>query len=168
MIDLMTDGGRRIFLLLPFRHGRKMIKSITLGPVMWEHTLKWQDGDYGKSIDLLFDIAEESAVILRKVRYPDVDRVMEQFFSMLPPEIREAIAAGTIPKKVTVQNYDTTLVERMEQQAEEDFGEPVNEEAYTPIQDVTQPVRPKFEPVPVLVEQPEPSEFGFEGVAANG
>jgi hypothetical protein len=100
--DVLAEGGVRIFLLQPFRHESKLIKSVTLAPVTWDNTLRWNDGEYDKATDLLFELVQEGAVVLRKLRYPDVDRVMTQFFSMLPPEIRDAIASGQIPRRVSV------------------------------------------------------------------
>lgn len=124
MIVSRTDGGRLIKLFLPFKHGRKWVREITLAPVTWDHTLKWQSGDYQKATDLLFDIAEQSATIIRMVRYPDVDRVMTQFFEMLPPEIRESIAAGNIPTKAVVQQPDEQPVL---EEVPEVVGEPIEQ-----------------------------------------
>lgn len=118
MTTLRKDGGRNIELFLPFEHKGEMISVIGLAPVTWSHTLKWQGGEYSKSTDLLFELAEHSEDIIRSIRYPDVDRVMTQFFEMLPPEIRDSIANGTIPRKVVVPN--------VEESTEQSEPEPIN------------------------------------------
>ncbi len=132
MTTLRKDGGRTIELFLPFEHGGESITQIDLAPVTWNHTLKWQGGEYDKSTDLLFDLAEQSEDIIRSIRYPDIDRVMAQFFEMLPSEIREAMAAGTIPRKVTVPKLDE-ITENEEHHSDVD-GEPVDGYTETPIQ----------------------------------
>lgn len=136
MTTLRKDGGRSIELLLPFEHEGKTISVIGIAPVTWHHTLKWQGGEYARSLDLLFELSEQSQDILHLLRYPDVDRVMTQFFEMLPREISEAIAAGTIPRKVQIPQ-----VSEKEEVLPEEFEEPII--APAPDDDDDEPVAPK-------------------------
>jgi hypothetical protein len=68
--------------------------------MVWDHTLKWQDGEFKNSLSLLFALSDQTEEVMRQLRYPDVERVMDQFFAMIPPEIREQIASGVVPQKV--------------------------------------------------------------------
>lgn len=93
-------------LLLPFKHGTKMIRSVTLGPMTWDHSLKWQAGEFFSSVSLLFSLSDRPEEVLRQLRYPDVDRVMENFLAILPPGIREQIANGEVPQKFIPPQVD--------------------------------------------------------------
>lgn len=138
MATLRKDGGRTIELLLPFKHEGKSVTLIGLAPVTWGHTLKWQGGEYTKSLDLLFELCEQPEAVIRSLRYPDVDRVMTQFFDMLPPEIRESIANGTIPQKIALPpaGVEVPIEEVI---TEGDAGEPVPDQPeYTPYRPPTQ------------------------------
>lgn len=141
MTTLRKDGGRDIALFLPFEHGGESITQIGLAPVTWNHTLKWQGGEYNKATDLLFDLAEQSEDVMRSVRYPDIDRIMTQFYEMMPPEIRDAMAAGTIPRKVTLPKFDE-VIENDVQDSDVD-GEPVDGYTESPVQqtDAYEPYR---------------------------
>ena len=99
MISMDKSGGRTVHLFIPFEYNGKRIESITFSPVMFGHTLRWTAGEWRQSIDLLVELAGVEDAVVRSIRYPDADRVMEAFLSMLPPEIRDDIANGRIPEK---------------------------------------------------------------------
>ena len=101
MISMDKSGGRTIHLFIPFEHNGKRIESITLSPIMLGHTLRWGAGDWQQSIDMLVEVAGVEDAVIRSLRYPDANRVMESFLSMLPPDIRDDIANGRIPEKRT-------------------------------------------------------------------
>lgn len=162
MITQHADGGRSVELFLPFKHGRKWVRAIHFSPVTWNHQLRWQDGEYKRSLDLLFELAKEPETVLRKLRYPDVDRVMQQFFDMLPNEIREAIAAGHIPMKLAVPE----LVEETPPQEGPQATEPVSqaqEEEYNPNRMPTQEeIDRDMRDHPVTPEIAQGNGLGFE------
>jgi hypothetical protein len=111
MISMDKNGGRTIHLFIPFEHNKKKIESITLATPCFGHTLRWNDGDWPTSVALLVELAGVEEAIIRSLRYPDADRVMEQFLSMLPPEIRNDIAENRIPVKRSQGTPEQQLAE---------------------------------------------------------
>jgi hypothetical protein len=99
MIVHDKTGGRTIQLFIPFEVGGKKIEAITFAPVRFGHTMRWADADWKSSFELLVELAGVEAAVIRDLRYPDADRVMEVFLSMLPSDIREDISHGRIPQK---------------------------------------------------------------------
>lgn len=99
MIVNDKTGGRTINLFIPFEVGGKKIEAITFAPVRFGHTMRWADGDWKSSFELLVELAGVEAAVIRDLRYPDADRVMEVFLSMLPSDIREDISNGRVPQK---------------------------------------------------------------------
>ena len=99
MIVMEENGGRTVKLFIPFEFNGRKIDRISLAPMRFGHTLRWTAGDWKQSLDLLVELAGVEEPIIRELRYPDADRVMEAFLAMLPPEIRQDIAEGNIPQK---------------------------------------------------------------------
>lgn len=91
-------GGRVIELYLPFEHQGRKIEFIRLKPIMFDHMLRWQQGAFASSLQLLVALSGEDESTLRMVRYPDVDRVLGAMMEMLPEAIRSDITSGVIPK----------------------------------------------------------------------
>lgn len=99
MIVLKADGGRRIELFVPFEFLGVKVDSVTIAPLMLDHVLRWQKGAWQDSFDLLVEMTGMKAETLRRLRYPDADRVLTTFFEMLPPEIQSGIQRGDIPQR---------------------------------------------------------------------
>lgn len=99
MIILDKTGGRVVQLYIPFEHNGKKIESITLSPLKLGHVLQWNEGYWPNMIALLVSVANVDEVVLRELRYPDADRVMESFLTLLTPEIRNDLQEGRIPVK---------------------------------------------------------------------
>jgi len=99
MISMDKGGGRTIHLFIPFEFKGKTVSTIVLAPVCLGHTLRWAKGEFKDSNALLVELAGVEEGIIRSVRYPDADRMMEAFISMLPPDIRQDVAAGNVPPK---------------------------------------------------------------------
>ena len=99
MITHDKAGGRAVELFIPFDHNGKRIERIVLGPFRFGDLLRWTDGDFKKSLDLIVEMAGVDELVIRNLRYPDADRVMEAFMSILPNEVRDDIANGRIPQK---------------------------------------------------------------------
>lgn len=113
MISLDKSGGRTIHLFIPFDHKGKRIESITLAPLRLGHVLKWNEGAWKTMIELLVDLAGVDEAVIRELRYPDADRVMECFMALLTPEIRNDIANGHIPPPPQpLTTEEVNLVER--------------------------------------------------------
>jgi hypothetical protein len=100
MISHDKSGGRTIHLYIPFEFNGKKIESIVLGPLRFGHVLRWNEGVWKSMLELLVDMAGVDETVIRELRYPDADRVLEAFFSLLTPEIRSDIQEGRIPTKM--------------------------------------------------------------------
>lgn len=98
MITQDRLGGRNIELLIPFEHQGRKIEVIHLKAIMFDHTLRWQQGAFASSLALLAALSGENETTLRMIRYPDVDRVLGAMMEMLPEVIRTDITNGVIPK----------------------------------------------------------------------
>jgi hypothetical protein len=90
-------GGRSIHLLIPFEYNGKRVDTITFGPFKFGHLLLWQDRHWESMIALMTELAGVDEAVLRELRYPDADRVMEVFMSHLPEEVRDDIGQGAVP-----------------------------------------------------------------------
>ena len=76
-----------------------MVTQIVLSPFRYGNSLRWGEGDFKTSFHLLTELAGVDPAVLRDLRYPDADRVIEAFFSMLPQDIKTDLADGRIPVK---------------------------------------------------------------------
>jgi hypothetical protein len=94
-------GGRTVQLYIPFDYMGKRVESITLSPLRLGHVLRWNEGHWKTMIELLVDMSGVEESLIRDIRYPDADRVMEAFLSLLTPEIRGDIEAGNVPQPRT-------------------------------------------------------------------
>ena len=99
MISMDKNGGRTIHLFLPFEYNGKKVESIVISPMRFGHSLRWNEGDWKTAVALLTELAGVDEAVIRELRYPDVDRVMEAFLQMLPMEIRTDVSDGRIPVK---------------------------------------------------------------------
>lgn len=101
MISMDKSGGRTVHLFIPFEYNGKKIESITLAPLRFGHSLRWAKGDWKEAVDFLVELAGVEDGVIRDLRYPDADRVMEAFLSLVTQDIRDDIANGRIPLKPT-------------------------------------------------------------------
>ena len=92
-------GGRTVDLFIPFDHNGKKVERIALAAFRFGDTLRWTDGDFPTSLALLVELAGVDETVIRSLRYPDADRVMEAFLAQLPADLRDDIANGRIPAK---------------------------------------------------------------------
>lgn len=99
MITLDKTGGRTIQLFIPFEFNKQKIEAISLAPLRLGHVIRWNEGAWKTMIDLLVELASVDQAVIRELRYPDADRVLDQFMQMLTPEIRANIIEGQIPLK---------------------------------------------------------------------
>jgi hypothetical protein len=99
MISLDKTGGRTVHLFIPFDQNGKKIESISFAPLRLGHVLRWNEGAWKSSLDLMVELSGVDESILRDVRYPDAERVTDAFMAILTPEIRDDITNGRIPMK---------------------------------------------------------------------
>jgi len=98
---IATDklGGRTVHLFIPFEYNGKRVDSITFSAFKFGHLMLWQDRRWQSMIELMTELAGVDEAVLRELRYPDADRVMEAFMSNIPQEIRNDIVQGNVPLK---------------------------------------------------------------------
>jgi hypothetical protein len=99
MITLEKSGARTVHLFIPFEHNKKRIESITIGPLLFGHALRWGQGAWKDSVEFLVELADVDKSVILSLRYPDADRVMECFMALLTPDIRNDVVEGRIPLK---------------------------------------------------------------------
>lgn len=100
MISMDKTGGRTVQLFIPFEFNGRKIESITLAPLRFGHVLRWNEGAWKTMVQLMVELAGVEEAVIRELRYPDADRVMEAFLSLLTPEIRSDISRGEIPQVI--------------------------------------------------------------------
>lgn len=101
-IEYLVNGGRRVNLLIPFKAKKPnneeiQVTAVDIGPVEIDHVMLFNEGRYENSLALLASMCGIPVPVLRKIKYPDADRVLGAFMDMLPASIRLQIEAGQIP-----------------------------------------------------------------------
>src|SRR6188768_2567889 len=99
MISMDKNGGRTFHLFIPFEFNKVKIEAITIAPLRLGHVLRWNEGAWKTSIELIVELAGVDESVIRELRYPDADRVMEAFMAMVTPEMRDDMTTGRIPLK---------------------------------------------------------------------
>jgi hypothetical protein len=93
----MRDGGRRIELFVPVEFAKKKIDAVAIKPLKLDHFLRWESGEISTALALLSELTGLQQAALRQINYPDIERVMGAFVSMLPTKIAENINRGEVP-----------------------------------------------------------------------
>jgi hypothetical protein len=91
-------GGRRIELYIPFEYNGENVDAISFGPWKLDYTLDWQAGKFTSFIGVMAMLAKVDEKLIREVCEPDAARVIGAFIEMVPPEMREDIASGQMPR----------------------------------------------------------------------
>jgi hypothetical protein len=99
MITHNKTGGRTVELYIPFDFNGKRIDSITFSALRFGHVLRWSAGEYKTMMDLMVEMSGVEVNVIRELRYPDAERVVETFLSLMTPELRDNIATGQVPVK---------------------------------------------------------------------
>ena len=98
------SGARVVELFMPFQFNGVQVDAVALGPITMNHTLRYNNAEYPTWFAFLVAVAyvnnkPVSDELLRELRYPDADRVIQNFIEILPPEIRESVIAGVWPTR---------------------------------------------------------------------
>ena len=126
-------GGRTVELFIPFDHGGKVIEKIVLSPFRFGDALRWGEGDFKTSLDLLAELAGVDDTVIRSLRYPDADRVMEAFIAMLPMDLKDDIASGRIPVKPQSMPRQPDPLGTEEEIVTNGSGAPVDDAPHMPL-----------------------------------
>lgn len=103
---VQRSGGRVIELLIPFEFQGIKYDAIGIAPCLLDHTQRWREGLFKDWFALLVELAHDAktgkpmrADDLRQLRYPDADRVIDNFGELLPVEIKQAMAGNFWPTR---------------------------------------------------------------------
>lgn len=151
-----AKGGRTVMLFAPFTFQGRRITRVDFAPPRLEHTLRWQAGQIETSLSLMSELSGLEEEVLKQIRYPDVNVMVEAFVSMLPPEIRDNMSRAEVPRT-------------------EQAPEPQTDTELQPQQDEVLPPTPETFPIPDVPlpgsvppeEAPELDPMGF-GVNLDG
>jgi hypothetical protein len=99
------SGARVVELFVPFEWLGEKVDAVTLGPIVLGHALAWKQAQFKDLFDMMVEASSingkpATEEVLRQLRYPDADRVLENFAQVLPPDIRNLFNAGMWPEKV--------------------------------------------------------------------
>ena len=93
----MRDGGRHIELFVPVEFLKQKVDAVTIKPVKLDHFIRWESGEIATALALLSELSGLQQTALRQINYPDIERVMAAFVSMLPAKIAANIERGEVP-----------------------------------------------------------------------
>lgn len=103
-ITVQRSGARTVELFIPYEFQGIRVEAISLGPYLFDHTLRWRKGAFEDMFAMMVELScnvtngkPMRADDLRQLRYPDADRVLDNFVELLPAEIRQAIAGNYWP-----------------------------------------------------------------------
>ena len=94
---LKRDGSWVVELLVPLKHESKEVGEIAIRSPGLGHVIRWSRGDIPSTLALLAELCDLPERLLRTITYPDVDRVMLAFTSMMPPMIQKDFQEGKRP-----------------------------------------------------------------------
>lgn len=107
-VTVQRSGVRTVELFVPYEFQGIKVEAISVGPFLFDHTLRWWKGSIDGWFSLLVEMAVNATTNkpmrdddLRQLRYPDADRVIDAFFSILPTEVRQAITDNYWPTVAT-------------------------------------------------------------------
>lgn len=103
-------GARVVQLFIPFDYNGKKIESIAFAPLRLGHVLLWGQGHWKTMLGLMAELAGVDEALIREVRFPDADRMMEAFMSQLTDQIRSDINEGRIPLKPDEETPETPFI----------------------------------------------------------
>jgi len=123
-------GGRTVTLFIPFEFNGKKIDSITFSALKFGHVLLWGKGNWDSMVGLMAELANVDEALIREVRFPDADRILEAFMSQLTNEMRNDITEGRIPVKgieeeIAAEENPTFPVEPYQNEATNGSGQPI-------------------------------------------
>jgi hypothetical protein len=96
-VTYTRQGGRKIELYIPFKWKGRSYTALNIGPCSLDHLMRWQEGKFKTSIALLADMSGQPEAMIRRICYPDIDRVLAAFVDMVPAAIQADIGQGAVP-----------------------------------------------------------------------
>lgn len=103
---LKRDGSWVVELQTPLKHAGKDVMEITIHPPGFEHVIRWGQNDIPSVLALLAELTHLPERLLRTITYPDVDRVMLAFTSMMPLSIQTDFQKGSKPFASSIDDLE--------------------------------------------------------------
>lgn len=105
-VTVQRSGVRTVELFIPYEFQGIKVEAVSIGPLTLDHTQRWKQGAFADWFALLTEMAVNAttgkpmrADDLRQLRYPDADRVIDNFGELLPVEIKQAMAGNFWPTR---------------------------------------------------------------------
>jgi len=155
-------GGTTVELFIPYEVDGKQITEVVIAPFCFDHTLRWMQGKFGESaaLTLMVEVTGLTERQLRQLRYPDTDRVQQEFMRMLPDDIRNDITNGKVP---VPQPQLEDIPERM---SETTIDGELPSKPFVPTFD-PQPMPPPDRPAPPRMKPDTPPEGDANGTGLD-
>ncbi len=167
MITENKNGGRTIELFLPFKLDGKRVTKVTFDPIRYDHTLRWQAGEWKTLTSLMAQLANVEEKVIRQIAYPDIERVMASFLQMLPPEIRDSLGETQQPVEPVEPYNEPEEIQQAINGAEQPMPAEQPVELF-PDKPKKDPNDPRFQmDIPEEAPQPTLDELGL-GVNLDG
>lgn len=94
----MSSEDWAVTLLRPLKiPGREDVAVLKLRPFTLHDTARATRGEFRSTLALLAEISNIPEPVLNGMTYPDVDRVMIAFMSLLPQGVKDNISTGKLP-----------------------------------------------------------------------
>jgi hypothetical protein len=112
------DGSWVVELAIPLQHAGKQLDELRLKPLSMGQLVRWNNEQIPSVMALMAELTDLPELLLRQITFPDVDRVMLVFASMMPPVIQQAMTNGSrpmaTPDQLLPQGYtaDTQVVDQ--------------------------------------------------------
>lgn len=94
MVTIDKMGGRTIEFYIPFEWMGKKHERISFSPFNLGHVEKWRQGYYKGIKHMMSELSGISEEVITQIKYPDADRVMTEFFMLVPDDLKPVLKDG--------------------------------------------------------------------------
>lgn len=92
------DGSWVVELATPLHSSAgRAVDEIRIRPLSIGQLVRWNSGEIPSILFLMSELTDVPEMLLRQITFPDVDRLMLVFASMMPPVIQQAMTQQTRP-----------------------------------------------------------------------
>lgn len=91
------DGSWVVELAIPLQHAGHQLDELKIRPLTMGQLVRWNNNEIPSILALMAELTDLPELLLRQITFPDVDRVMLVFASMMPPVIQQAMSNNSRP-----------------------------------------------------------------------
>lgn len=91
------DGSWVVELAIPLHHAGHQLDELKIRPLTMGQLVRWNNQEIPSVMALMAELTDLPELLLRQITFPDVDRVMLVFASMMPPVIQQAMSNNSRP-----------------------------------------------------------------------